>query len=191
MQLAKEALEIYERLSDTSGHVQCLYHLAWLLYDNEQLDDAEEAASHAINLLPENGEQYLVCKCHRVLGNICRSKSETEKAINHYETALGIASSFSWHDQLFWGHYSLARLFADEGKSDDALAHTERAKSHVVDNPQLTGRAMKQQAWFLFGLQRVEEAKSEALRAAEVFKKIGATQDLEDCEELLREIENE
>jgi len=191
MQLAEEALEIYKRLSDTSGHVQCLYYLAWLLYDSEQLDDAEETASHAINLLPEKGDQFLACKCHRVLGNIYRSRGDREKAINHYETALGIASSFNWHDQLFWGHYSLARLFADEGRSDDALAHTEHAKSHAVNNPYLLGRAMKQQAWFWYALQRLEEARSEALRASDVFERVGATQDLEDCKELLREIGNE
>jgi tetratricopeptide (TPR) repeat protein len=49
---------------------------------------------------------FRVCQCHRLLGDIHYSKGETEKAIDHFETALGIASSFNWHDQLFWIHIS-------------------------------------------------------------------------------------
>jgi hypothetical protein len=35
----------------------CLANLAWLLLRKKQLDAAEEAASRAIDLLPEEGEQ--------------------------------------------------------------------------------------------------------------------------------------
>ena len=66
--LAKEALEIYERLGDLGRQVDCLTRLAYLLDNDEQLDAAEDAASRAIDLLPEEGEQFRVCKAHRVLG---------------------------------------------------------------------------------------------------------------------------
>ena len=191
VQLGKEASEIYERLSDTVGHARCLSHLAWSLYADGQLDAAEAAASRAINLLPEDGEQFLVCQCHRILGEIHHAKGDTEGAIGHFEAALGIASSFSWHPQLFWIHFSLASIFSDKEEFDDADAHIERAKSHTVNHPYHLGRAMDLQAWFWYNQRRFEEAKSEALRAAEVFKKLGATRDLEDCERLLRDIDSE
>jgi len=191
VQLGKEALEIYERLSDTVGHARCLGHLAWSLHDEGQLDAAEAAASRAINLLPEGGEQFLVCQCHRILGEIHRTKGDTEKAISHVEAALGIASSFSWHPQLFWIHFSLASIFSDKEEFDDADARIERAKSYTVNYPYHLGRAMELQGRFWYEQRRFEEAKSEALRAAEIFKKLGATQDLERCERLLRDIDSE
>ena len=52
IQQAKEASELYERLGDTVEQAGCLIVLAWLLHGDNQLDDAEEAASHAIDLLP-------------------------------------------------------------------------------------------------------------------------------------------
>ena len=105
-----EASEIFKRLSDTTEQAECLIRLALLLYEDDQLDAAEEATSRAINHLPEKGQEFRVGESHRLLGMIYGSKGEREKAIYHLEAALGIASSFNWHTELFWVHYSLARL---------------------------------------------------------------------------------
>ena len=91
---AKESLDIFERLNDVPGQAHALQQLAWLLRRDNQLDTAEEAATRSINLLPDT-EQFLVCQGHRALGDVCRSKGETEKAVDHFGTALGIASSFN------------------------------------------------------------------------------------------------
>jgi len=48
---------------------------------------------------------------------------------------------------------------------------------------------MALQAVFWWKQQRLEEAKSEALYAAEVFERLGATVDLEHCNLLLRRID--
>ena len=87
IQQAKEAFEIFGRLKDAVGQARCLIDLAWLLDSDKQLDAAEEAASRAINLIPEKGHQSLVCETHRVLGEIYRSSGEREKAIYHFEVA--------------------------------------------------------------------------------------------------------
>jgi len=189
IQQAEEALGINERLGNTVGQAWCLDHLAWLLYGDNQLDAAEKAASRAIDLFPEKGDQFPVCQCHCILGNIHRSKGRRDAAVHHYETALGIASSFSWHDQLFWNYYSLAELFFDEGEFDDAHAHIGRAKSHAFNSAHNLGRAMQLQAGFWYRQRRYEEAKSEALRAADVYGKLGVVKGLEDCRELLQWIE--
>ena len=55
MQLAKESSETYKRLGDTVEQAQCLIDLACLLHEDNQPDDA---VSHAIDLLPETGEQF-------------------------------------------------------------------------------------------------------------------------------------
>ena len=186
---AKEASEIFERLGDTAHQAECLTNLAYVLRDDKQLDAAEEAASRAIDLLLEKGDQFLVCNGHRVLGDIYDSKDDTEKAIHHFEKAIEIASSLNLDDQLFWVHYSLAELFFKQGKFDDAHAHIERAKPHAVNDPYDLGRALDLQARFWYKRRMFEEAKSEALRAVEVYEKIGAADDLKLCRGFLREID--
>jgi len=185
---AGEALEICERLGNTVQQAQCLNHLARLLYDDKQLNAAEEAASRAIDLL-EKGNQSPTCDLHYALGKIHRSKGEREKATHHFETALGIASSLNRHDAQFWTNHALAELFFDEGRFDDAGAHVQRAKSHAVNDAYLLGRAMELQAVFWYQQRRLDEAKAEVLHAADVYGKVGAAKDVEDCRKLLRRIE--
>ena len=186
---AKKALEIFERIGDIAKQGHCLVALAFVLKQDNQLDAAEEAGSRAIQLLPEKGEEYTVCESHRILGNVHSSRSEREKAIHHFETALGIASSFNWDDQLFWIHYSMTELFRDEGGFDDAHVQIEQAKLHAVDNAYNLARAVELQAWVYFRQYRFEDATSEGLRALEIYEKLGNLCDAEDCRDLLQQIE--
>ena len=136
--------------------------LAQLFSSDRQPDAAEEAASKAMDLFSDKGNQFGVCECSRILGNICHSRGETEKAINHFEAALGITSSFNWHDHLFWIHHSLAELFFGENKFGDAHAHIGSVKSHATNRPYDVGRAMELQARFWYQQRVLEGAKSEA-----------------------------
>ena len=90
---AKEALEIWEQLDNEVAQSRCLCILAGLLHRDDQLGPAEEAASQSIDLLQDKDQQHKICQSHRVLGGIRHSKGETETAINHFETAIKIASS--------------------------------------------------------------------------------------------------
>jgi tetratricopeptide (TPR) repeat protein len=185
----KEALEIDERLDDVTGQVHSLRRLAELLYDDKQFGAAEEVAYRAIDLLSDSGSRFLLCQCHRILGLICRSKGEVGKAIHHLNVALRIASPFNWHDQLFWVHYALAGVFHEEGRTDEADASIENAKSHAVGDAYLIGRATWLQAWFWFQQHKLEEAKSQALLAVDVYERVGAAADLESCNQLVRLID--
>ena len=189
IQQAKEALEISERLDNTFERAYSSFGLAHLLYDDQQLDAAEEAASISMDLLP--ADQFLVSQCHRLLGGIHTSKGETEKAVNQFEAALRIASSFGWYHEQFWGHYCLAELFSDQGRFDDSHAHVERARSHAVNDMYCLGRAIELQAVVWYDQRRLGEAMSEALCAASAYEKIEATEDLRICRDLLRDIEEE
>jgi len=189
IQLAEEALEICERLGDPVEEARCLSYLTFLLYEDGQLDAAEKAASRAIDLVPEKGDRFPVCQCHRILGNIHRAKGMIEKAIRHYETALGIASSFNWHSELFWIHYNLAQLFYGQGRFEDAHAHIEHAKSHAVNDAYKLARATHLHADLLYGQGRPEEAKSKVLHAIDMFERLGAARELEVARMLLRPIE--
>ena len=186
---AREALEISDRLSDESGQARSWNCLARLSYEDGQLDTAKEAASRAMYLFLDKGDQFQVCQSHRLLGTIYRTNGETEKAINHYETALGIASPFNWHSELFWIHYSLAKLFSNTNRFGDADAHIEHAKSHTINDPYKLGRAMELWARILYEEYKFEEARSAALHAADAYEKIGAMKDVEDCRKILRDIE--
>ena len=185
---AQEALTIYERLNDVSGQAQSWQYLARSLYRDKQLDAAEDATSRVISLSSDQDDQYQVCQCHVLLGEICHSKGETETAIEHFETALRIASSFNWDDEQFWSHYSLAQAFFCERRFDDARPHIEQSKSHAVDVAYELGRAMELQARCWYHQCRFEEAESEVLCAVDVYKRVGATNDLDDCRELLEAI---
>ena len=191
IQQAKEALGICERLGDSEGQAKCWIYLAMLLLDDKQFGAAEEAGSHAIKLFLDQGREFRVCDSHYVLGEIYRLKGERGTAIQHFEAALRIASpfDFDWHNLLCLVHHSLAWLFCDENKFDKAQSHTGLAKSHAAQNAYYLGRAMSLQARIWYQQGRLEEAKGDALRALETFEKLGATMELGECRNDLRNIE--
>ena len=188
IQQVKEALEIYTRINHTPGQARSWKELAWLLAADKQLDAAEVAASRVIDL-SSGGDQFPVCECYRLLASISKTKGETEKAINHLETALGIATPFNWDYQLFSINHSLAELSLGGSRFDEAHAHVERAESYAVNYPCDLGRAMRLRARIWYKQGKLKEAKSEALCAVDVFKKLGATGDLKLCGDILRVIE--
>jgi tetratricopeptide (TPR) repeat protein len=187
----KEALEIAERIGDTIEQAECLSCLTSLLIDDEQLDAAEKAASRAIDLVPEGGQEFLVCELHVNLGKINQYKGEREKALHHYETSLRIASPFNWHCPLFWIHYNMAKLFGDGRELDDESAHIEQAKSHAVDGAMQykLGGAMVLQVTVWIRQLRHEDAKSELLDAVQIFERLGLVEEVEGCQDLLQEVE--
>ena len=188
----KEALEIYKQLDNITGQAYSLQEFSRLLYKDNQLDAAEEAASKAIRVIShfsDKDDWYLVCRCFRILGNIYFSKGEVEWAMWHLRAALEIASYFNWHNQLFWCHYSLAQLFYNQGKFHDAHAHVKNAKPYGINYIYNFGCLMQLQAGVWFAQCRFEEAKCKVLCAADVFAKSGATKELEVCRAALLHIE--
>jgi tetratricopeptide (TPR) repeat protein len=178
---AREAVEINKRLGDTSMQASSLINLAFLLQFDEQLDAAEDAVSRAINLIGEKGNQFQLCASYRTLGEIYRSKGEIEKAVSHLKMALEIATPFDWHEALFWTHGSLASLFLDDNRLEDAQAHIEHSKLHTVNSTYYLAYAMWLQASVWYKQRRFEEARSEALSAADTFEKLGAASDAASC----------
>ena len=182
-------LEMYERFKDTVGQGECSHDLTLLLLYDDQLDAAKYSALRTIDSPPEKGKEYLLCRSHRVLGEIYDSKGEREEAIHHFQTALEIASPFGWQHELFWIHYALALLFSAQGGLNDANIHIVEAKSHAGDVPYKQGRAMNVQAWILYRQRRLEDARSVASGAAEIYRGLGAAWDVGACGELLKVIE--
>jgi tetratricopeptide (TPR) repeat protein len=143
-----------------------------------------------INRFSGKGEQFQVCQCYRILGEVYCFRNETEKATDHLEIALEIASSFNWHDMLFWIHHSLAKLRSDEGRFGDAHTHIEHAKSHAANDAYNQGRAAELQARFWYRKQRFEEAGSAASHAADILERLGAMADTKCCRALFEMIEH-
>ena len=160
-----------------------------MLLGDGQLDAAENAALRMTDLISGKGQEFELCQSHRVLGEIYARKGEKENAIGHFETGLRIASDFNWPAQLFWIHCALAELFLAEDELDNASTNIGQAKSHAVYDTSDLGLAMEYQARIWYRQRRHEEAKSEALGALEIYEKLGAAKDVEDCRGLLREIE--
>jgi tetratricopeptide (TPR) repeat protein len=189
IQQVKEALGIFERTNNTKEHAECLSNPARLLFDDKQLDAAEDVASRAIGLVSDKGEGHLVCRLHRVLGWIHGSKGDKEKAIHHFKAALAIASPFDWRDILFGNHHDLADLFLGENEFDEASAHIKQAKSHAADGTHLLGCAVYMQARIWYQKRRFEDAKSEVSHALEIFEKLGAMRDAANSRDLLQIVE--
>ena len=185
----KEASEIFGRINDTGAQAQALSNLARLLLDDKQLDAAEDAASRGINFIQEKGHEYILSQLHQALGNIYQSKEEVEKAINHFQTALRIASPLNANDQLFWIHYNLAQLFRDQHKFGDANSHVQQAKSFAAHNKYQLGLGMGMQADIWYRQSRLEEAKLEALHALEAYEQLGTANHVRRCRNLLQKIE--
>ena len=188
---AKEAVEIFERFCNTGKHGYSLIALAWSLYGDGQLDAAEVATSRAIQLLSEKGQEFQFCISHRLLGKIYYSKDEREKAIRHFETALGIASAFNWDIQLCWIHFSLAELYCNEYEFDNAHVHIEQAQSYVANSMYYLGRVVELRAQVFRRQCRPEDTKSEALRALKIYEKLGALVEADNCRDLLQRIGQE
>ena len=186
---ATEASEVFGRLGEVVEQAYSLINLARVLCDANQLDAAEEAGSRAIGLLPELGEEFLVCKGHRALGMIYQSKGKKKKAVHHLEMSLRLASSLNAVSQLFWINLSLAEVFSNQGKFENAQTHIDHAKSLAVNTPYLLARVMDRQAVVWAEQRRFGDAKSEALRAIDVFEKLGAAEDVEGTRRILWYIE--
>ena len=185
--------DIFEQLGDTVEQARYFIELAWSFRYDKQLDAAKEVASRALNLLPQEGEQFQVCRCHHAFGRIYSSEGDTDKAIHHLGIALGIATSSNWLNSLYAIRFSMAREFLDEGRFDDAYAHIEHAKLHAANDNDtyLLTCAMWLQADCWHTQHRFQEAKSEPLRAVNVFQKLGALDDAEGVRELLRQIDRD
>jgi tetratricopeptide (TPR) repeat protein len=186
---AKEALDIFKRIGDTRWQMHCSIDLAQLLYSDKQLEAAEDVASRTINLVTEEDQGIIICRLHRVLGLIYSAKGERKKAIHHFETAIGIASRSNWHEELFWNHHDLVQMFLDGGDFDEASTHVGQAKSHAINDVYKLGRATQIQANVWYRQLRLEEAKSEALQALEIYEKLGAAGDAGSCRHLLQMVE--
>ena len=186
---AKEASDIFERLGDVVTQAKCLIDLAWALHGGKQLDAAEEAALRGVELLSENGKQFQVCQGNRLLGDIYSSKGDRERALSHFWAALETATSLDSPINLFWIHYSMAVAFSKQDRFEAAHDHVEHAKSYAFGDAYNLGRAMELQAGFWFKQHVFEKAKFEASCAVDVYMKVGATTDVEDCRELLRKID--
>ena len=189
IRLAKESVEIYKQLGDAAEQANSLNNLALVLYESGQLDAAENAAFYAISLAPEKGQEFTPCQSHCYLGLIYQSKREKEKAIYHLRTAIGIASRFNWSHQLLLNHLTLAKLFLTEGEFGNANVHIGLAKSHAVDDMYGLGFATDVQARIWYQERRLEDAKSEALRALEIFENLGAVSGVEHVRGFLQRLD--
>ena len=80
-------------------------------------------------------------------------------------------------------------MFLDEGWLDDAHVYIERAKSHAVnDSTYCLGRAVLLHARVFLEQRKFEEGGSQALRALEMFEKLGAVSDRDICRGVLQRI---
>ena len=84
----------------------------------------------------------------------------------------------------------MAMLFQKEREYDVAHAHIKQAKLFGVNDVYCLGRVMQLQANLWYSQHRLEDAKSEALHALEIYESLGAAGDMQICRELLQAMRN-
>ena len=188
IQEATEAVEIYERLCDITEQAYSLTCLAVAFLGNGQLDVAEYTAHRAIDIVPE-GQESFVCVAHQFLGVAYGTQGKTKKAIHHLEMGVKIALAFNRLDLLLGIRESLVSVLLYAGRFEDASAQVEQIKLGAADDLLSVGCAMKMQAQVWCRQRRLEDAKSEALRALEILENIGAAADAKRCKKTLLQIE--
>ena len=83
----------------------------------------------------------------------------------------------------------MAWLFYNDDKLDDAQGHATQAKLLAIHGSYCFSQATEVQAWIWYRQNRLEDASSEALRAHEIYERLGAARPLEDIKALIRDIE--
>lgn len=68
------------------------------------------------------------------------------KVIHCLEMALGITSSLDSAEQLVWVNFTLAQVFSEQGRFEDAQTHLGHAKSDTADNTYPLAYTMDPQA---------------------------------------------
>ena len=186
---AKESLAIYERLNYVAEQAKSLGSLALLLAEDDQADAAEEAVSRATSLSNKYDPSQARAH-HHILSHICRSRGETEAAINHLNKALGIVSSPNPQDGQIPILHCLVHLLLKEGRLDDAQIHLERLKLHGINDIFSMGLATAIEICALCRQGKFEEAESESSRILGVCEKMGVSVNfLEYCKGFLQEIQ--
>ena len=185
MHQSKEALEIYERLGHTIEQVE----LARSVVSRRRAAQRSGGSRFSRNHTSSGGRRRILLLSNpRVLGHVYRSKREIGKATHHFETAIQISSPFNWRDELCWNYNCLAQLLCNGKKFDNAQTHVDQAKSFADGNPYHLCRAAEIQAEIWYRQHQLEDAMSEALRAFEIYEKLGASEDAKSCRELLEDI---
>ena len=187
---AEEALKIYEQLNNISGQALSLRQLGWLWNADKQLEKAEEAVTQALNLFLGADEKFEVCITYRILGEVCESRGDIERAIKYFEAGIEAGFVGKWIGQMYRGHYHLAALFLSQGKLDDAHGHLQQAKANIVDDEYHLARVVHLEARVQYQGSQLSQAKSNALFAADTFEMLGATIELNACKELLQQIQD-
>ena len=184
VQQAEEALEVFGEFGDANGQLEALNILGFALCLSNEPDTTENVIFRAINLAPEQGQDYPLYVSHRYLGFICEWTGQKEKAIHHYEIALSIASHFKWHDQ--WRcHFGLAHLFLCGDELNKANTHVGQAKLHATNSALGLGLAMELQALIWGRQHKLEDARLEVSCALEIFERLGVASLAEECRDTL------
>ncbi|MHC4055637.1 ATP-binding protein [Bradyrhizobium sp. 25ACV] len=99
-----------------------LSHLARAYAEVGQFDDAWSTVAEAMTLVEATKEQWYEAELHRIAGEISLMPSEPDaaKAQSHFEQALAIARGQQAKSWELRAATSLARLWRDQGKLEDA-----------------------------------------------------------------------
>ena len=141
-------MDILKRIDDPVGQAFFSNALAWLLFDDHQL--GRQRTLHLARSISTRGKAKNTASVN-FMGSLATYTHRRErKFIHHFEKALGVASLFDWHHLPFWIHCSLAQLFCDGRKLNDANVHIKQTKSPAVNAAYGLGRVAHIQAesWY-------------------------------------------
>ncbi|MBF0445259.1 MAG: tetratricopeptide repeat protein [Magnetococcales bacterium] len=119
----KMAIQLIEgSLTLRPKQANVLFHLATVLQNNNQIEDAEIRLAQALKINP-----YMV-EAHINLGNICFGNNNPSMALNHYAAALKSDKDNSM------AHYNIGVIAQKYGDQILALSHLQKALIQAPDS---------------------------------------------------------
>ena len=125
----EQSLRLFVKIEHTRGRIRALNRLAFLLRQQEELEEARRLAQEALSLVSEGDvEQGYACF---VLGNVEMSQRNWKSAAEYYRQALDIWRKTSNPRYLGWAHNNLGNALRELGDYQAAQAHIVQAIEHL------------------------------------------------------------
>jgi len=125
----EQSLHLFKRLGDERGAAQALNRLAFLLRQQNDLENAQRLAEQALSLVAEGDEEQGYA--YFVLGNVKTSQRAWSEAADYYRQALAIWRKTSNPRYLGWAHSNLASALIRKGDYEAAQQHMAIAIEHL------------------------------------------------------------
>lgn len=169
------ALAIHRDTGDQDGEAGALETLARVHHDAGHHRDAMDHAAASLALIDQTDRRRGLAATLNTLGRVCLAAGKTRQAITYHEQAIATTSTSESHYHRVEAEAGLAAALHRLGDEVGALARARRALKLVrqADYRILEGEVLVALADVHVARGSIEEARSCARQASQVFRQVG------------------